>query len=181
MTERERFLNTLLYRPVDRRPLYLYPPWRDTLERWYGEGLPRGTDVNAFLRYKKVMDFARAHGVELAWCDTDGDVRGLLPLFLEAGCNITGPCEVAAGMTPVDLRRRFGKAQRMIGGLDKREIARGRDAIDAELARNLPVLREGGFVPAIDHSVSSDISFDTYRYFIDALRKALVEGGRING
>jgi uroporphyrinogen decarboxylase len=28
-----------------------------------------------FPRYKKVMDFARSHGVELAWCDTDGDVR----------------------------------------------------------------------------------------------------------
>lgn len=114
--------------------------------------------------------------MEIAWCDSDGDVRQLLPLFLEAGCNITGPCEVAAGMVPVELRGQLGRNQRMIGGLDKREVARGRDAIDAELKRNMPVIADGGYIPAIDHSVSSDISFDSYRYFIDALQKALAEG-----
>ena len=39
--------------------------------------------------------------------------------------------------------------------------------------RNLPLIREGGFIPAIDHSVPSDVSFDTYRYYIDSMQKAL--------
>ncbi|MCG2660649.1 MAG: hypothetical protein L6437_10445 [Kiritimatiellae bacterium] len=61
----------------------------------------------------------------------------------------------------------------MIGGIDKREIAKGKSAINAEIERNRPVIEEGGYIPAIDHSVSADISFDNYRYFIDAIQKAI--------
>ena len=49
MTERDRFLGTMRYQDVDRRPLHLVGPWADTLERWYGEGLPRGRDVHEYL------------------------------------------------------------------------------------------------------------------------------------
>jgi hypothetical protein len=356
MNERERFLNTMSYQPVDRRPLHLVGPWGDTLERWYAEGLPRGADLNKFLgveplrtvnvtpaagifppfetrtiseddtfkvfvdsygrtvrdfkhrtsmpqwldfpvkgrddlrrvldehfdvsnldarfdarwrrqveqaakgdalvlidagcyywtlrslagvevasylfydapdevdelferyctvvieglrrvsplvhidvmgfgediaykngplispamfrqfilpRYKRVMDQAHAMGIDLTWYDSDGDTRQFIPDYLSVGVNCLAPCEVAAGMSPPELRSQFGRPLRMIGGLDKRQIARGPAAIDAQLARNRPVILDGGFIPAIDHSVSSDISFDNYRYFVDALQRAL--------
>ena len=124
-------------------------------------------------RYRKVMDFAHEHGIDLTWHDSDGDLRLLLPLWLDCGVNSTAPCEVAAGMVPVELRQQFGRELRIIGGIDKREVAKGKDAIDAEIARNRPLIEEGGFLPAIDHSVSSDISFDDYRYYVDAMREAL--------
>lgn len=57
MTERERFLRTMSYQPVDRRPLHLVGPWPDTLQRWYHEGLPRGVDVAPhLLRLKNQPD-----------------------------------------------------------------------------------------------------------------------------
>lgn len=124
-------------------------------------------------RYRKVMDFAHEHGIDLTWHDSDGDLRLLLPLWLDCGVNSTAPCEVAAGMVPTELRRQFGRELRIIGGIDKRQVAQGRDGIDAEIARNRPLIDEGGFLPAIDHSVSSDISFDDYRYYLDAMQKAL--------
>jgi len=124
-------------------------------------------------RYRKTMAFAHEHGIDLTWYDSDGDVRLLIPDHLSVGVNSIAPTEVAAGMVPVELRRQFGRDLRIIGGIDKREIARGRDAIDAEIGRNLPLIREGGFLPAIDHSVSSDISFDDYRYYLDAIQEAL--------
>ncbi len=77
-------------------------------------------------------------------------------------------------MEPVALRRQFGRELRLIGGFDKRIVAQGRKAIDAEFARLKPVIDEGGFIPAIDHSVSADISFDNYRYYLDAVLKALL-------
>ncbi|MBU0714014.1 MAG: hypothetical protein KJ964_01490 [Verrucomicrobia bacterium] len=82
------------------------------------------------------------------------------------------PCEVAAGMDPVALRRTFGKSLRLFGGFDKRLVAQGKAAIDAEFRRLQPVIKEGGYLPAIDHSVSADISWDNYRHFVDAVRKA---------
>ena len=40
MTEKERFLRTMRYEDVDRRPLDLVGIWGDTLARWHKEGLP---------------------------------------------------------------------------------------------------------------------------------------------
>jgi len=124
-------------------------------------------------RYRRAMDFAHDHGIDLTWYDSDGDVRLLIPDHLSAGVNSVAPCEVAAGMVPTELRKQFGRELRIIGGIDKREVARGKSAIDAEIARNRPLIAEGGFLPAIDHSVSSDISFDNYRYYLDAVQEAL--------
>lgn len=123
-------------------------------------------------RYRKAMDAAHEHGIDLTWYDSDGDLREFIPDYLSVGINGVVPTEVAAGMDPVALRRTFGKALRMVGGFDKRIVARGKDAIDAEFKRLAPVIEEGGFLPAIDHSVSSDISWDNYRYFIDAVQRA---------
>ena len=62
--------------------------------------------------------------------DTDGDFESLIPLFLEAGIDGFAPMEVAAGMDPVAMREKYGKSFCMFGGVDKREIAKGRRAID---------------------------------------------------
>ncbi len=123
--------------------------------------------------YREVMALAHAQGVTHTWFDSDGDLRALLPDLLSVGINTVAPCEVAAGMAPVELRRRFGRALRLIGGVDKREVARGPAAIDAELARLAPVIADGGFLPAIDHSISADISLENYRYFLRQLHAAL--------
>jgi uroporphyrinogen decarboxylase len=125
-------------------------------------------------RYRRVMEFVHSHGIDLTWYDSDGDVRLFIPDYLSVGIDCLAPCEVAANMTPVELRAAFGRDLKMIGGLDKREIAAGPAAIDAEIARNRPLIVEGGFIPAIDHSVSADISWDNYQYFIEKIQAAVV-------
>jgi len=122
-------------------------------------------------RYKKVMEIANSKGIFLTWYDSDGDLRKLLPYYFEAGINCFSPCEVAAGMSCPELRKKFGKNLRMIGGIDKREIAKGKKEIDREIERNRRLIEEGGYIPGIDHSVSSDISFNNYRYYIEKLIK----------
>ena len=124
-------------------------------------------------RYRQTIELARQCGIELTWYDSDGDIRLFMKDYFSIGINTFAPCEVAAHMIPVELRRAYGKEIRLIGGIDKREIAKGRAAIDAEIARNRPVIREGGFLPAIDHSVPAEISYDDYRYFLDALQREL--------
>ena len=123
--------------------------------------------------YRKVMDYAHSLGIQFTWYDSDGDVRQFIPDYLAIGINNLAPCEVAAGMDPVELRRTFGRDLRMVGGIDKREIAAGPAAIDAELARLQPVIEEGGYIPAIDHSISADISLENYRYFLRKLLNML--------
>jgi uroporphyrinogen decarboxylase len=122
-------------------------------------------------RYRRVWKIAQEQGAKFFFIDTDGNFTLLLPQMVEAGMNIFCPMEVAAGMEPAEIRRRFGRQVRMVGGVDKRILAAGKDAIRAELLRLLPLMREGGFVPKVDHSVPSDVSWDNFRYYIDTLRE----------
>lgn len=124
-------------------------------------------------RYRKVMDLAHQCGVTLTWYDSDGDLRQLIGDYLEVGINCLAPCEVAAGMSAPELRARWGRDLRLIGAIDKREIAKGPAAIDAEIERNRPVIEEGGFLPAIDHSIPADVSLDNYRYFLEKIQQAV--------
>ena len=124
-------------------------------------------------RYRKVMDLAVANGCDMGWFGSDGDLRLLIPDYLEVGVNITEPCEVAAGMVPTELRRRFGRELRVVGGIDKREIAKGPRAIDVEIEHNRPLIDDGGFLPSIDHSVPADISWANYAYYVDKMKAAL--------
>ncbi len=124
--------------------------------------------------YKRYVGALKAGGVEIVVVDTDGDHRVLTPLFLEAGVDGFNPMERAAGMDPVAQRRQSGASLCMIGGVDKREIAKGPAAIDAELARSVaPILDQGGFIPTIDHAVPPDVSLADFRYYLEAKRRLL--------
>jgi len=119
--------------------------------------------------YRRVLDIAHRHGVHHVYFDTDGNFDTLAPALLDVGITIFMPMEVAAGMDPVVMRRKYGKAFRMIGGVDKRIVAAGKDAIRRELERLFPLMCEGGYIPKIDHSISSDISWDNFRYYMETL------------
>ena len=54
--------------------------------------------------------------------------------------------------------------------IDKRELAKGRAAIDAEIERRMPLIRDGGFLPMPDHIIPPDISLEDYRYYLNRIR-----------
>jgi uroporphyrinogen decarboxylase len=108
---------------------------------------------------------AHAAGVPVVDMDSDGYVAELIPLWVEAGIDVCDPVEVAAGNDIADYRRRWGERIAFRMGVDKRAIARGGRAIEAELARLAPVVRGGGYVPGCDHGVPPDVSWpDFVRY-----------------
>jgi uroporphyrinogen decarboxylase len=122
--------------------------------------------------YEELTAYFRGAGVPLIMVDCDGRVNDLLPIYLEAGMDGTHPCEIAAGADPVLLRRRFPRCA-LMGGLDKRAVASGREGVDAELSRVEPLLREGAYIPLVDHFLPPDIAYDTYRYYVERRREML--------
>ena len=127
-------------------------------------------------QYRRFIGFLRSNGVDMVLVDSDGNHEALIPAFLEAGVDGFGPVERAAGMDPVRLRRQYGKRIVMVGGVDKREIAKDRGAIDREIDRSIrPIIDEGGFIPTIDHAIPPDVSLDNFRYYLD--RKRTLLGG----
>ena len=124
-------------------------------------------------RYRRVTEFLRGRGVRWIALDSDGRIDLLLPIWLDAGIQFHYPFEVAAGMDVVDLRRRFGRDLRMMGGIDKRALAQGREAIDRELERVRPLVEEGGYVASIDHSVPPNVPYANFMYFMERLERML--------
>jgi len=125
-------------------------------------------------RYRKVTSFLRKNfGCDLNWVDCDGNVGPLAGLFLEGGVNIMFPVEIAAGTDPDLLRRELGREIMFLGGVNKRELSKDRDAIDAELERLRPLLEDGGFIPHVDHRCPPDVPLDNYKYYREQKQKLI--------
>jgi len=125
--------------------------------------------------YKKLTSFIRERGVDLIIVDSDGYAEPLIPLWLEGGVNGFYPIERAANMDSVHLRKRFGRELRLLGGIDKRAMIAGPEAIDMELASIAPLLKEGGFIPWCDHHVPPDVSLENYLYYVKRMKEASLD------
>ena len=117
-------------------------------------------------RLKRVCDLLRRHGCDVIWTDCDGDIRQLIPVWLDSGLNCMFPLEVHPGSDPVAIRKEWGKQILLRGGIDKQQLSKGRKEILAELKRVEKLVHEGGFIPGVDHRVPEDVSFDNYKYYI---------------
>lgn len=122
--------------------------------------------------YRRINAFFRAHGIDVILLDTDGNVWGLIPLFLEAGITGLYPFEVRAGMNVAEVRAKYPRLQ-MLGGIDKGALVSGPQAIDLELARVAPVIRSGGYVPGVDHYVPPDVPWEHLKYYRRRLAEIL--------
>jgi hypothetical protein len=113
--------------------------------------------------YRRWVSEVHAAGCPIVDMDSDGHVEVLIPLWIEAGIVVCDPIEVAAGNDIVAYRERFGRQMAYQGGIDKRAIAAGGQAMRDEVLRVVPpLLREGGFIPGCDHGVPPDISWPNF-------------------
>ena len=113
--------------------------------------------------YQRWLAAIKASGCPIVEMDSDGYVGELIPLWIGAGINCCSPVEVAAGNDIVEYRGRFGSQMAYRGGIDKRALAKGGEAMRAEVMRVVPpLLEQGGFIPGCDHGVPPDISWPNF-------------------
>jgi len=125
--------------------------------------------------YRRIRTFADEHSIPVLSVDTDGNPTAIVPPMVEAGVNYLWPLEVAAGCDVREFRRLFPTLG-MMGGIDKRALARGPAAIDQELDRVWPAVEQGRYIPELDHGIPDDVSWSNYRHYAEQLR-ARVFGG----
>lgn len=124
--------------------------------------------------YKEVTSFLRKNGIDIIMVDTDGNPEVLIPLLLEGGVNSLHPLEAASGMDVVALRKEYGKRLSFIGNIDKRALIEGGEAIEREVnAKLTPLMKDGGYIPSVDHAVPPDVPFKNYVHYIQVLKKHL--------
>jgi len=97
--------------------------------------------------------------------DTDGYSVPTIPIYGDIGIDAMSPFEVASGCDVVQIGRDFPNLA-IFGGIDKRVLAQGKDAIDRMVERILPVMRErGGYIPTCDHGVPEEVSYENYLHY----------------
>jgi uroporphyrinogen decarboxylase len=118
-------------------------------------------------RYRRIGRRLKAHGIGLWYTDCDGDVRPLLPGFLESGINCLFPFEVNGCAHPAELFRDYGKDLRIMGGVDKIQLGKGPKAIKAYLETLVPLVERGGYIPFCDHRCPPNVKPEDYLYYLD--------------
>ena len=130
----------------------------------------------ALPHYRRVCDWLRSRGVTHIWLDSDGRIHDLIPIWLDAGINGLWPFEVNAGMDVLEIRRTYGHSLAMAGGISKRAVAEGGDAMRRAVDRVMPLVEDGGYFPELDHSAPPDISWQRFCEYISYLMHRLGRG-----
>jgi len=117
--------------------------------------------------YQQVVNNARSRQNRKLYfiVDTDGHAPAAIPVFLEVGMDVMWPFEVASDCDVVEIGKQYPDLI-MMGGIDKRVLAAGKDAIEEHLQHIIPaMLKRGGYVPMCDHGVPDNVSFENYMYY----------------
>jgi uroporphyrinogen decarboxylase len=104
---------------------------------------------------------------------TDGDVRRLIPEFLEVGFTVLQPLEAKANMDVRLLKREYGSKLSYIGNIDARVLSTNDlEMIEQETRSKIEAAgRGGGYVAGSDHSVPPDVQLRTYEMFVELIRR----------
>jgi len=163
------------------------PPLRDVVDV-ISEADDYGTQVSQLISprmFRRLMKprlavlFNRIH--ELApdaklFFHSCGNVRPLLPDFIELGVDILNPVHVrATGMDPVELKRDFGRDIVFWGGgVDTQDVLpHGTPAqVRDDVRRNIDALAPGGgFVFNTVHNIQADVPAENIVAMVEALHE----------
>ncbi|MBI3910223.1 MAG: hypothetical protein HY320_04735 [Armatimonadetes bacterium] len=120
--------------------------------------------------HQKAIDWARAKGVK-THLHSCGDVNPFVPELVAIGLDALNPLEVKAGMDPIHLKKTYGERLVLHGGINA-VLWDDLEAIEAEMRRVVPVLKEsGGFIFSSDHSVPSSVSLQGFRRIVELAKQ----------
>jgi uroporphyrinogen decarboxylase len=122
--------------------------------------------------HKRLADWAHQHGMRFIF-HTDGDVNGVMDLYLKAGFDALQPLEAKANMDIRNLCPNYGNKMLFFGNIDIMVLATNdRAAIEYEVVSKLQAGKETkGYIYHSDHSVPPQVSWETYQFVIELLEK----------
>ena len=126
--------------------------------------------------YRRVTDLLARYGCRIVQLDCDGCIDALIPIWFENGVNCMFPVEIGDWADPVAMRRKYGRGMLLRGGFDKHVLARGPQAISAELRRLTPLVEEGAFIPHCDHRVPADVTLAQYVHYVREAKQVWGKG-----
>jgi len=97
--------------------------------------------------------------------DTDGFAVPVIDVYREIGMDYMSPFEVASGCDVIEVGRQWPDLL-IHGGVDKRVLAQGKNAIDRMVDRIFPAMQKrGGYIPTCDHGVPEEVPYEDYLHY----------------
>jgi len=124
--------------------------------------------------YRRIKKFMESYNILIFSVDTDGNPDKIIPPMMDTGVNFLWPMEVTDGCDVNIFRERYPTLG-MLGGIDKKALAKDPSAIKAELERVKPAFEKGRYIPELDHGVPDNVSWDNYLCYTRMLKKMINE------
>jgi uroporphyrinogen decarboxylase len=123
--------------------------------------------------YAEMVAFFHAYDLPVV-LHTCGFTESILDLIVEVGFDGLHPMEVKAGNRPLWIAEHYGDRLCLIGGLDERILETGdRDGIRKAVTEIVEGMKARGarYVYASDHSISTNVTYDSFRFAADVYRE----------
>ncbi|WP_010253613.1 uroporphyrinogen decarboxylase family protein [Treponema primitia] len=119
---------------------------------------------------KRLIDVCHKAGLMVIYHGC-GNASRIYNDYIEIGLDGYNPVECKAHLDIVDLQKDYGGRLCFVGNIDVRELESGdRNRIKREILYKLQSAVGGGWICQSDHSVSSDVSPDSYAYMTELIR-----------
>jgi uroporphyrinogen decarboxylase len=120
---------------------------------------------------KAIIDMCHKHSLPVIYHGC-GNVKAILPDFIEMGLDAYNPLEAKAGLDAVELRKEYGHKLAFCGNNDVTIWEAGNpEKVRRETLHKLNAAKGGGYIFQSDHSVSSGVSGKTYDMIVKLVRK----------
>lgn len=158
MTDRERFNRQMHYQPIDRCFNMEFGYWQECFDQWplfREHGVRSNGQADVFFSFDRIRSTGKP---------------SMHPPFEEKTVRVTATSRIMINgdgllaEVPLDAH---GKALRIMGGVDKMQLARGPEAIRAYLDTLVPLVERGGYIPFCDHRCPPNVKPEDYRYYLD--------------
>jgi uroporphyrinogen decarboxylase len=118
-------------------------------------------------RYRELYEFFKERGLKVLVMDSDGYNGQILDVLYPDVLDGIAPVEIAAGNDPEKMLQDY-PGLFIHGGVDKRELAKSRERLRAEVAtRYRTAWKHGTFIPHTDHGVPPDIPLRNFLYYVE--------------
>ena len=120
---------------------------------------------------KAIIDLCHSHHLMVIYHGC-GNATPIFDDMIEIGLDAYNPLEAKANLDVVELKKKYKGKLAFVGNIDIRVLERGNpDEIKREVLYKLQAAKGGGWVFQSDHSISSEVSPESYELALNILKE----------
>lgn len=122
--------------------------------------------------HQRLFGFCHAHGLQVIY-HSDGYLKELLPLLIEAGIDCMQPLEARCGNDVRSYKKLYGDKIAFMGNINSDVLATGDpEQIRTEVREKVLIAKKGGgYLYHSDHSIPPTVSLESYRLALETARE----------